>query len=165
MCFKWKLYILQTTNRRKPRCYFLCCLNLRVIRIRPCITCITCGEVLSVWILHHVRSMLIVAPWCRGYHYYTTSFNKAWTRFCASSNPALGVSEIRNGEDLWQWSRQEIRLNAFRRSTVPQKQFIIIIIIIIIITIKGSTVTWVLKQFSECLLMFGCLAKIARVYG
>ena len=30
--------------------------------------------------------------------------------FCAGSNPARGVSEIREGEDLWQWSRLEIRL-------------------------------------------------------
>ena len=44
-------------------------------------------------------------------------------RFCAGSNPARGVSEIRDGEDLWQWSRLEIRVNAFRRSTIPQKQF------------------------------------------
>ena len=48
-------------------------------------------------------------------------------RFCAGSNPARGVSEIRDGEDLWQWSQLEIRLNAFRQSTIPQKQFIIII--------------------------------------
>ena len=34
-------------------------------------------------------------------------------------------TEIRDGEDLWQWPRLEIRLNAFRRSTIPQKQFII----------------------------------------
>ena len=40
-----------------------------------------------------------------------------------------GVSEIRDGEDVWQWSRLEIRLNAFRQSTIPQKQFIIIITI------------------------------------
>ena len=37
------------------------------------------------------------------------------------------VSEMRDGEDLWQWSHLEIRLNAFRRSTIPQKLFIIII--------------------------------------
>ena len=49
-------------------------------------------------------------------------------RFCAGSNPARGMSEIHDGEDLWQWSRLEIRLNAFRRSTIPQKQFIIIMI-------------------------------------
>ena len=50
---------------------------------------------------------------------------KSELRFCASSNPASGVSEIRDGEDLWQWSRLEIKLKAFRRSTIPQKQFII----------------------------------------
>ena len=44
-------------------------------------------------------------------------------RLCASSNPAPVVSEIREGEDLWQWLRMEIRLNAFRRSIIPQKQF------------------------------------------
>ena len=44
--------------------------------------------------------------------------------FCACSNPARGVSGIRDGEALWQWSRLEIRLNAIRRSTIPQKQFI-----------------------------------------
>ena len=54
-------------------------------------------------------------------------------RLCASSNPARSVSEIRNGENLWQWPRLEIRLNLFRLSTIPQKQFVIIIIIIIII--------------------------------
>ena len=52
-----------------------------------------------------------------------------WTnperRFCGSSNSASGVSEIHDGEDLWQWSLLEIRLNAFRRSTITQKQFII----------------------------------------
>ena len=52
-------------------------------------------------------------------------------RFCADSNPARGGLDIRDGEDLLQWSQLEIRLNAFRRSTIQQKQFIIIIIIII----------------------------------
>ena len=65
-------------------------------------------------------------------------------RFCASSNPARGVSEIRGGEDLWQWSRLEIKLNAFRRSTIPQKQFIIIIIIMI----KFSPVFWILGKLN-----------------
>ena len=49
------------------------------------------------------------------YHHCTTSFNKAWTK----------VLEIHDGEDLWRWSRLEIRLNAFRWSTIPPKQFII----------------------------------------
>ena len=44
-------------------------------------------------------------------------------RFCAGSNPACGMSEIRNGKNLWQSSQLEIRLNPFRRSTTPQKQF------------------------------------------
>ena len=39
---------------------------------------------------------------------------------CAGSNPASSVSEIRNGEDLWQCSRLEIKLNTFCRSTIPQ---------------------------------------------
>ena len=34
---------------------------------------------------------------------------KSELRFCAGSNPALGVSEICNGENLWQWSRLQIR--------------------------------------------------------
>ena len=38
-------------------------------------------------------------------------------KFCSGSNPALNVMEIRDGKDLWQWSRLEIRLNAFCRST------------------------------------------------
>ena len=45
-------------------------------------------------------------------------------RFCAGSNPARGVSEIRDGKDIWQWSRVEIKPNAFRRSTIPQKKTI-----------------------------------------
>ena len=48
-------------------------------------------------------------------------------RFCTSSNPACRVSGIRDGEDLWQWSRLEIGLKDFRRSTIPQKQFMIVI--------------------------------------
>ena len=71
--------------------------------------------------------------WCHGVVVITTAqlhSTKPELRFCAGSNPARGVSEIRDGEDLWQWSRLEIRLNAFHRSTIPQKQFIIIFIII-----------------------------------
>ena len=47
--------------------------------------------------------------------------SKPESRFCAGSNPARGVSEIRDGEDLCRWSRLEIMLNAFHRSTIPQK--------------------------------------------
>ena len=51
-------------------------------------------------------------------------------RFCTRLNPARDVLDIRYDEDHWQWSWPEICQNAFRRSTTPQKQFIIIIIII-----------------------------------
>ena len=54
--------------------------------------------------------------------------SKHQLRLCTGSSPARGVSEIRDSEDLRQWSPLEIRINAFRRSTIPQKQFIIIII-------------------------------------
>ena len=47
--------------------------------------------------------------------------SKPELRFSAGSNQAHGVSEIRDSEDLWQCSRLEIRLNAFRRLTMPQK--------------------------------------------
>ena len=73
--------------------------------------------------------------WCRGVVVITTAqlhSTKPELRFCAGSNPACSVSEIRDGEDLWQWFQLEIRLNAFRRSTIPQKKFLIIIIIFII---------------------------------
>ena len=55
-------------------------------------------------------------------------------RFC--------LSEIPDGEELWQWSRLEVRLNSIHRSIIPQKQFIIVkrqserYIIIIIITVS-----------------------------
>ena len=54
---------------------------------------------------------------------------KSELRFWAGSNPARSMSDIWDGVNLWQWSQLEIRLNAFRRTIIPQKQFIIIIII------------------------------------
>ena len=38
---------------------------------------------------------------------------KSEPKVCVGSNPAVGVLEIRNSEDVWRWSRLEIRLNAF----------------------------------------------------
>ena len=76
--------------------------------------------------------MMMMVPWCRGVVIITTAqlhSTKPELRFCAGSSPARGMSEIRDGDDLWQWFRLEIRLNAFCQSTIPQKQFIIIIII------------------------------------
>ena len=46
-------------------------------------------------------------------------------RFSAGPNAFCGVWEIRDGEDLWQSSRLDIRLNSFCRSTVPHKQIIV----------------------------------------
>ena len=72
-------------------------------------------------------------------------------RFCAGSNPACVVSEIRDGDDLWQCSRLEIRLNGFRRSTIPQKQFIIMIIIIITIIFKWKECSYLHKYMRSVL--------------
>ena len=70
--------------------------------------------------------------WCRGVVVFTTAqlySTKPQLRFCAVSNPARSISGIRDGEDLWQWSQLEIRVNVFHWSTIPQKQFIIKFII------------------------------------
>ena len=49
---------------------------------------------------------------------------KPGLRLSAGSSPARGVSKIQDGEDLWQCSRLEIRLNAFRQSTVTPNKII-----------------------------------------
>ena len=67
-----------------------------------------------------------VAPWCSSYHYCTTSFNKAWTQVLCGFKSCSQCVGDHYGEDLWQWSRLEMRLNPFHQSTIPQKQFIII---------------------------------------
>ena len=89
------------------------------------------------------------------YHYCTTSF-KLELRFCSVSCPVHGVSEIRDSEDLWQWSRLEVKLNAFRRSTIPQKQFIIIIVIIkyiltppVMYSEQLSVLHWIIQWYQK----------------
>ena len=84
-----------------------------------------------VWEYISVNKAIYFTQWRRGVVDITTAqlhSTKPELSFCTGSNPARGVSEIHDGEDLWQWSRLEIRLNTFRRSTIPQKQFIVIII-------------------------------------
>ena len=49
---------------------------------------------------------------------------KSELRFCADSNLAYSMLEIRDGEDVWQGSQMEIRLNTFCCPTIPQQQFI-----------------------------------------
>ena len=67
--------------------------NFMITSTKPCVPVVTLSLKDSNKFLEHLK------PWYSGYHYYTTSFNKAWTqvmrRFCA-----------------------------FYWSTVPQKQFI-----------------------------------------
>ena len=72
----------------------------------------------------HLKPLSESRSWRRGVVVITTAqlhSTKPELKFCAGSNPARGVPEIRDGEDLWQWSRLEIRLNALRRSTIPQR--------------------------------------------
>ena len=52
----------------------------------------------------------------RGYHYYKFIFNKTYTQVLPSSSYTHRVTEVCIGENLSEWSRLEIRLNAFRRS-------------------------------------------------
>ena len=80
----------------------------RVARVcHSCCKLLCCGAVL----------------WHRGAVVTTTAqlhSTKPELRLCGGSNPASGVSEICDDENLWQWSRLEIRLHAFRRSNIPQ---------------------------------------------
>ena len=63
------------------------------------------------------------------------------------------------GDDgyFWQWSLLEIRLNALRQSTIPQKQFIIIIIVITMAEVRnqlfvsGSVFSVIFSVFSVLL--------------
>ena len=80
---------------------------------------------------------------------------KPAVKFCTDLNRACNALEICNGEDLWQWSWIEIRLNAFHWSTIPQKEFIIIIIIIItiIIILLSSSILLAVLASIKLLLM------------
>ena len=74
-----------------------------------------------------------VAPWCTGYDYCTTSFNKAWTQVLRRFKSYLS----RFGDSRWPGSLRTIPAGSKAKhiSSVNNttKQFIIIIIIIIII--------------------------------
>ena len=65
---------------------------------------------------------MLVAPWCSGYYYCTTLLNEALTQVLRRFK-----SSWRRVGDLRRWGsltmvRLEIKLNAFRWSTIPQKQ-------------------------------------------
>ena len=99
--------------------------------------------------------ILIYILWRRGLLVITTAqlhSTKSELRFCAGSNPARGVSEIRDDEDLWQRSRLEIRLNAFRRSTITQKQFIHYVTYsnIFIMWLVPVSIMWLIPIYPLC---------------
>ena len=82
----------------------------------------------------HISCVLFSLPveWCHGVVVIVTvkfHSTKSEIRFCAGSNPAASVLGICDGENLWQWSPLEIRLNAFHKLNIPQKQFIIMMMI------------------------------------
>ena len=83
------------------------------------------------------RNMKTVRPWFSGYHYCTTSFNKAWTQVMYRLK--LKFCSLSVGDSRWWGSLTMIpggnKVNHFRLSTITQKQFIIIIIIIIMKTL------------------------------
>ena len=78
----------------------------------------------EIFIMESIRFIQIVQgasqKLCRVVSIFTAQLHsrKPECRFCAGSNPACGVLEIRDGEDLWQWSLLEIRLNTYCRSTI-----------------------------------------------
>ena len=72
---------------------------------------------------------------------------KPQRRFYAGLNLASSIPEIRDGEYLWQWFLLKVRINDFRRSTTPQKQFIIIIIIIKITMTYSFLFTRKLREY------------------
>ena len=95
--------------------------------------CCNCYTITKNSKRHWPNKKGVVVLWRRGVVVITTAqlhATKPELRFRTGSNPAHGGLEIRDGEDLWQWSRLGIRLNAFRRSNIPQKQFIIIKVLI-----------------------------------
>ena len=59
---------------------------------------------------------------CRFFYGRTIGSPKPELRFCAGSSAVRRLSDIRNDEDFWQWSRLEIRLSNFRRSTILQNK-------------------------------------------
>ena len=62
----------------------------------------------------------MTAQWCHGVVVTPTAqlySIKPELKFCAGSNPAHGVSEICDSEDLWQWSPLEIRTKIYHKNT------------------------------------------------
>ena len=73
-----------------------------------------------------VKKNTLVALW-RSRYPYAAQIHSPNPEHSPGSNTALGVSEVCNSEDFWQWSRLETSLDAFPWSKLLQKQFTIII--------------------------------------
>ena len=57
----------------------------------------------EIRIHHEPMYSVTTVSWCGGYHYCINSFIKAWIQVLHRPTPACGMSEIRSGENLWQW--------------------------------------------------------------
>ena len=101
-------------------CYF------SFINRKPCNT-VKIDRSLLMILAMELYSNLILKQYEDGHHYciLTTTVQlhsaKPELRFFAGSKPGRGVLQICIGEDLRQWTLLKIRLNAFHRPTIPQK--------------------------------------------
>ena len=73
-------------------------------------------------------------------------------RFCTGSSPACCVSEICNGENLWQWSWLEIRLNILLVNQLANTihQFIFLSIACIILVFFYNITTYDQNLYFIC---------------
>ena len=65
-----------------------------------------------------VGLLMFVVPWCSGYHYCITWFNKAWTQVLHWFKSCLQHVE---DSQCWGWSQLKIRQKTFCWSTISQK--------------------------------------------
>ena len=87
-------------------------------------------NLLTTFLLYHSCLLILYFVYCVALWLWLLDdfWNSAKSKlhFCAGSN-LCGMSEIHDGEDMWQWFQLEIRLNIFCQSTILQRQFIITI--------------------------------------
>ena len=114
----------------------------------------------------NIKVIRTTSLYCRGIKVITVAqihSTKSKLRSCTGSSPADGVSEICDGETLWQWSLLEIRLNVFRHSTIPQKQFIMTMCPLYLIAIVAfQPLYWIGLPFS---LGYSLCSMIIIVWG
>ena len=90
-----------------------------------------------VWKLMHCLKKTVVyfLRWRRGVVIITTALLHLKILNAGFAQVQILLSTCRrcDGENLWQWSQMEIRLNVICQSTILQKQFIIILVLMVII--------------------------------